>query len=109
MLFHYHMSQVIRKSAFAICEQQRRRSACVSAPSDQRLCYSLLRQDTSSFYIQNSSLQLVSIAVQPGLSLTWSENPKTGVLVTRLIYNKFEQNKTNSHVLIYFLCLRDNL
>ena len=44
----------MRKPAFAICAQQRRRSACASAQSDQRLCYSLLRQDnTSSFYIQN--------------------------------------------------------
>ena len=44
----------MRKPAFAICEQQRRRSACASAQSVQRLCYSLLRQgNTSSFYIQN--------------------------------------------------------
>ena len=48
----------MRKPAFAIyvaiCEQQRRRSAYASAQADQRLCYSLLRQDnTSSFYIQN--------------------------------------------------------
>ena len=28
--------------SYAICEQQRRRSACASAQSDQRLCYSLL-------------------------------------------------------------------
>ena len=54
ILFQYHMSHVMRKPAFAICEQQKRRSACASAQSDQRLCYSLLRQDnTSSFYIQN--------------------------------------------------------
>ena len=42
------------KICFAICEQQRRRSACASTQSDQRLCYSLLRQyNTSSFYSQN--------------------------------------------------------
>ena len=46
----YYMGPVMRKHAFAICEQQRRRSACVSAQSDQRLCYSLLRwYNTSSF------------------------------------------------------------
>ena len=40
--------------SYAICEQQRRRSACASAQSHQRLCCSLLRQnDTSSFYIRN--------------------------------------------------------
>ena len=37
------LSHVMRKPVFAICEQQRRRSACASSQSDQRLCYSLLR------------------------------------------------------------------
>ena len=32
-----------------------------------------------------SSLYLASVAAQGGLSLTWSETPKTGFLVTRLI------------------------
>ena len=31
-----------------------------------------------------SSLYLVSVAEQVGFSLTWSETPKTGFLVTRL-------------------------
>ena len=31
------------KTCFAICEQQRCRSACASTQSDQRLCYSLPR------------------------------------------------------------------
>ena len=36
------------------CEQQRRRSPCASAQTDQRLCCSLPRQnDTSSLYIRN--------------------------------------------------------
>ena len=37
------MSHVMRKTCFAICEQQRCRSACTSAQSDQLLCCSLLR------------------------------------------------------------------
>ena len=37
----HDMSHVMRKSVYAICEQQRRRSACASAQSDQRLCCSL--------------------------------------------------------------------
>ena len=42
------------KTCYAICKQQKRRSACASPQSDQGLCYSLLRQyNTSSFYIQN--------------------------------------------------------
>ena len=37
-----------------ICEQQRRRSACASAQSDQRLCCSLLRwYNISRFYSRN--------------------------------------------------------
>ena len=44
----------MRKPVYAICYQQRRRSASASAQSDQHLCCSLLRQhNTSSFYIQN--------------------------------------------------------
>ena len=40
--------------SYAICEQQRCRSACASAQSDQHLCCSLPRQDgTSSLYIRN--------------------------------------------------------
>ena len=37
------LSHIMRKPVFAICKQQKHRSACVSARSDQRLCYSLLR------------------------------------------------------------------
>ena len=37
------ISHIMRKPVFAICEQQRRRSACTSTESDQRLCYNLLR------------------------------------------------------------------
>ena len=35
-----------------------------------------------------SSLYLVSVTVQTGLCLTWSQTLKTGFLVTGLIYNK---------------------
>ena len=35
-----------------------------------------------------SSLLLVSVAEQAGLSLTWSQSPKTGFLVTRLIWER---------------------
>ena len=36
-----NISHVVRKPVFAISEQQRRRSACASAQSDQRLYFSL--------------------------------------------------------------------
>ena len=35
------MSHVMRKPVYAICEQQRCRSACACVQSDQRLCFSL--------------------------------------------------------------------
>ena len=49
--------------------------------ADRRLCYSLPRLYTR-FYIRN----VKPMAVQAGLSLTWSQTPKTGFLVTRLKY-----------------------
>ena len=48
------MSHIIRKPVYAICEQQRRRSACVSAQYDQHISCSLPRKyNISSFYIGN--------------------------------------------------------
>ena len=37
-----------------------------------------------------SSLQLFCVAEQAGLSLIWSQTPKTGFLVTRLNYKRGE-------------------
>ena len=40
--------------SYVICEQQRRRSACASVQSNQRLCFSLLRYySISRFYSRN--------------------------------------------------------
>ena len=51
----YKLSHIMRKSVFVTCEQQRCRSACVSAQSDQCLCCSLLRRYNIVYtsYIQN--------------------------------------------------------
>ena len=76
----------MRKPVFAIWEQQRRRSACESAQSDQRLFVHCLDSIIPLVSISEiSSLLLASVAAQAGLSLTWSKTPKTGFLVTRLI------------------------
>ena len=40
----YKMSHFMRKPVYDICDQQRRRSACASVQSDQRLYGSLPRQ-----------------------------------------------------------------
>ena len=82
-----YMRHVMRKPVYAICEQQRRRSACASAQSDQRLCCRCLDSMTPLVAMYDiSSLYLASVAAQTGLYLTWSETPKTGFLVTWLNY-----------------------
>ena len=48
------LSHIMTKPAFAICEQQRRRSACASGQSDQHLCCSLPGwYNTYTCYSQN--------------------------------------------------------
>ena len=75
---HYYTSHVMRKPVYAKCKQQRRRSACASTQSDQRLvvrCLEGIIPLTSIYEI--SSLYLVSAAEQADLSLPWSQTPKT--------------------------------
>ena len=79
-------SHDMRKPVYAICEQQRRRSACASAQSDQRLCFRCLDSIISVVSIYEiSTLYLASVAAHVGLSLTWSKTPKTGFLLTRFM------------------------
>ena len=81
------MTHFMTKPAFAICKQQRRRSACTSAQSNQRLCVRCLDCIIPLVSITEiSSLCLASLAAQAGWSFTWSQTPKTGFLVTRFIY-----------------------
>ena len=59
-----------------ICEQQRRRSACASAQSDQCLCCSLSRScNVSSFCNQNFKPR-ASFCSLASLSLSWAETPE---------------------------------
>ena len=60
-----------------ICEQQRRRSACASAQSDQRPRFRFLDSIISLDSIAEiSRLELASVAAQAGLCLAWSETPE---------------------------------
>ena len=43
ILSFYYLSHIMRKPVFAVCQQQRCRSACAFRQSDQHLCYLLLR------------------------------------------------------------------
>ena len=62
---------------YVICEQQRRRSACASAQSDQHLCCPGLDSIMSLVSVNKiSSLMLASVAEQASLSPTWSETPE---------------------------------
>ena len=85
-MFYHIMGLNARKHVFGVCEQQRRRPACTSAQSDQRLCYSLigiLYLDLLQAKFQFSSC---SLAEETGLSLALSETPKAGFDTLRLIY-----------------------
>ena len=81
----YELSHVMRKPVNAVCEHQRRSSAWASAQSDQRICFPCLDSIIHLVSISEiSSLYVAYVAEQAGLSLTWSEIPKTGFLVTWL-------------------------
>ena len=87
------MSHITRKPVYAICKQQRRRSACASVQSDQHLCSHCLDSIIYLVSIPNiSSLYLASVTAQAGLSITWSQTPKTGFLVTWLKWDGTWQN-----------------
>ena len=56
MRYRYHLCHGMRNPAYAICEQQSRRSACSSAQSDERLRCRLPRwHNTYSCYTRNSN------------------------------------------------------
>ena len=84
-----HLSHIMRKPVYAICEQQRRRSACASAQSDQRLCFLCLDSIIPILAIAKiSRLSLVSVAEQAGLSLTWSKTRRQVFLMTWLNFDR---------------------
>ena len=76
----------MRKPDFCLGENKGADQLRGNREADQRLCFRytdsknslLLKSEISSFYP-------ASVTVQPGLCRTWSEIPKTGFLVSRLI------------------------
>ena len=75
----------MRKPAFCICENKDADQLRGNHEADQRLCFRYIDSTISllSKY-EISSLWPSSVTVQPGLCQTWSETPKTGILITRL-------------------------
>ena len=79
----------MRKSVYAICEQQMRRSA--AHPRSLISAFVVRCLDCIIPLVSISkiaSLYLASMAAQAGLYLTRSQTPKTGFLVTGLILKK---------------------
>ena len=77
----------MRKPAFCICKNKDADQLRGNREADQRLCFCYI--DSTIPLLSKSeisSLNLSSVAVQPGLCGTWSETPKTGFLTTRLIF-----------------------
>ena len=77
----------MRKPAFCICENKDADQLRGNCAADQRLCF---RYTDSTIPLLSkskiSSLTPSSVTAQPGLCGTWWETPKTGFLITRLIY-----------------------
>ena len=76
----------MRKPAFYICENKDVDQLRGNRDADQRLCFHYT--DRTILLLPKyeiSSLQPLSVAVQPGLCGTRSEPKKTGFLTTRLI------------------------
>ena len=83
----FHLSRVVRKPAFCICENKDADQLRGNREANQRLCFRYI--DSTIPLLSKSkilSLWPSSVAVQPGLCGTWSEIPKTGFLTTRLIF-----------------------
>ena len=80
------MSLVMRKPAFCICKNKDADQLRGNREADQRLCFRY-RDSTIPLLSKSEipSLLPSSVAVQPGLNRTWSETPKTGFLMKRLI------------------------
>ena len=69
-----------------VCEQQRRRTACISLHTVQHLFFHLLENIISKLATREISLfYLVYVAEQAGLGMTWSEATKTGFLASKPI------------------------
>ena len=76
----------MRKFVHAMCEQQRRRSACPPAGLIRAFVVHCLDSIIPLVSISEiSSLYIASMTGQASLSLRWSKTPKTGFLMTMLI------------------------
>ena len=81
------MSRIVRKQDFCLGENKGADQLLGNREADQRLCFRytdstlslLIKSEISSFYAASGTVHV-------GLCQTWLETPKTGFLVSRLIY-----------------------
>ena len=77
----------MRKPVYAICEQQGADQPAHPRSLISAFVVRCIDSIVSLVSISEiSSLYLASLAAQAGLSLPWSQTPKTGFLVTRLYW-----------------------
>ena len=77
----------MRKPDFCICENKDADQLRGNREADQRLCFHYTDSTIPLLpKSEISNLQPSSVIAQPGLCGTWSETPKTGFLITRLIF-----------------------
>ena len=77
----------MRKRVYAICEQQSADQPAHPCSLITTFVVHCLDSRIPLVSISEiSSLSLMSVAAHVGFCLTWSQTPKTGFLVTRLIY-----------------------
>ena len=82
----WHMSLVVRKTFFCICENKDADQLRGNREADQPLCFRYI--DSTIPLLSKSkisSLTQSSVTAQPRLCRTWSETPKTGFLIVRLL------------------------
>ena len=83
---YFHLSRVVRKLAFCICQNKDADQLRGNREADQRLYFRYIDSTISLLSIYEiSSLWPSCVVVKPGLCGTWSETPKSGFLRTRLI------------------------
>ena len=100
------MSRVMRKPAFCIYQNKDADQLRSNCAADQLLCFCYIDSTIPLLPISEiSSLWPFSVAVQPGLCLTWLENPKTGFLTTRLISHTSSRNLQGSNKKMPAHCL----
>ena len=81
----------MRKPDFYICKNKAADQLCGNyRTADQHLCFRYIDSTIPLLpKSEISSLYPSSVAVQRSLCQTWSETPKTGFLVTRLIWRTY--------------------